>query len=138
MNFDDTAKFGRVISTVGEHVCPQCMINGRANWTRNKIFCDQCLAIRASDGFWAEPTSKRLCPDCKRNELGYRKKVCPACAVKRRRKSERQSRRRKWGLTNATVKPVLARGKKAGRHNTAGGGLTVALKAANVATAKLT
>jgi len=102
MNFDDTAKFGNGASTIGEHICPQCVLNGRSHWTSNKIFCDRCIVIRESYGFWseqaAEQRARKKCTTsgCRRLVEG-RTRYCDRCARKRKAASTRESRRRKCG-----------------------------------------
>src|SRR5262249_19546212 len=102
MNFDDTAKFDpRGASTIGEHICPQCVLNGRSHWTSNEKFCDHCIVVRESYGFWGEPlkrSSKKKCATvgCRRLVEG-RTRYCDRCARKRKAASTRESRRRKCG-----------------------------------------
>jgi len=106
MNLDDTAKFGNSASTIGEHICPQC---GK-RWTNNKIFCDHCVAVRESYGFWGESlkrSSKKKCATvgCRRLVEG-RTRYCDRCARKRKAASTRESRRRKCGKTG--ISPIGA------------------------------
>jgi len=104
MNFDDTAKFGNSASTLGEHLCPQCELNGRSTWTQNKIFCDYCIAVRESFGFWEDDGSedapvyiRRKCRTngCRRIVTKPRIRYCPRCAVARKREAQREHIRRK-------------------------------------------
>ena len=67
MNFDDTAKFGSGPSTISEHICPQCVLNGRSHWTANKIFCDHCIVVRESFGVSAFGASKPPRTSTRRN-----------------------------------------------------------------------
>jgi hypothetical protein len=110
MNFDDTAKFGNSASTVGQHLCPQCELTGRSTWTQNKIFCDRCIVVRESYGFWSEPlkrSSKKKCATvgCRRLVEG-RTRYCDRCARKRKAASTHESRRRKCGKTG--ISPIGA------------------------------
>src|SRR5262249_32098472 len=97
MNFDDTAKFGNGTPTVGEHLCPQCELNGRSTWTQNKIFCDRCIVVRESYGFWseqaAEQRARRKCTTiaCHRLVEG-RVRYCSRCIAARRREQYRKSK----------------------------------------------
>jgi|SRR6516162_8682398 len=103
MNFDDTARFFGPTeklgnrSTLGEHICPQCVLNGRSHWTKNKIFCDLCISIRESFGFWSEPEkneiSKKKCrtSGCRRLVEG-RVRYCSRCIATRRREQYRKSK----------------------------------------------
>jgi hypothetical protein len=98
-NFDDTAKFASGDSTIGEHLCPQCELNGRSTWTQNKIFCDRCIVVRESYGFWGEPlkgSSKKKCAagGCRRLVEG-RTRYCDRCARKRKAASTRECKWRK-------------------------------------------
>jgi hypothetical protein len=107
LNFDDTAKFDpRGVSTIGEHICPQCGMR----WTQNKIFCDRCIVVRESYGFWGEPlerSSKKKCATvgCRRLVEGLTR-YCDRCARKRKAASTRESRWRKCGKTG--ISPIGA------------------------------
>ena len=100
MNFDDTAKFGSGPSTISEHICPQCVLNGRSHWTANKIFCDHCIVVRESYGFWgeqaAEQRARKKCATtgCRRLVEG-RTRFCDKCSRQRKRDRSREAMWRK-------------------------------------------
>ena len=111
-NFDDTARiFGTGASnTIGEHICPQCVANGRANWTSNKIFCDDCIKMRESFGFWNEPVERPRKKKCAtvgcRKPVEGRKRYCDKCSRRRKADSSRKSKYLKGG--KLAVSPLRA------------------------------
>ena len=100
MNFDDTAKFGSGVSTIGEHICPQCALTGRSHWTSSRIFCDLCVVVRESYGFWgeqaAEQRARKKCATtgCRRLVEG-RTRFCDKCSRQRNRDRSREAMWRK-------------------------------------------
>ena len=100
MNFDDTAKFGSGVSTIGEHICPQCALTGRSHWTSSRIFCELCVVVRESYGFWgeqaAEQRARKKCATtgCRRLVEG-RTRFCDKCSRQRKRDRSREAMWRK-------------------------------------------
>jgi len=100
MNFDDTAKFGSGVSTIGEHICPQCALTGRSHWTSSRIFCELCVVVRESYGFWgeqaAEQRARKKCATtgCRRLVEG-RTRFCDKCSRQRNRDRSREAMWRK-------------------------------------------
>lgn len=91
---------GKPVPMSGQ-VCIPCRKCAWARAERREVAAETTSAKPVTEQ--PKLTPERICPDCGKNPLGCRQRVCEPCRTKRRRKTYRDQRRRQRNRRGAAV-----------------------------------